>query len=147
MCVRGHAFVCQRSCICVLEVMHLCVRGHVFVCQRSCICARGVEFASFYDFFYWILGLFRQCDIFCFAFYLFYSLQNLVFKLSVGYLRDHLLYKVRTKQDITEILLKVGLNIHYPNPLSFVQISIVGTTEMVESHDKQNINISILVKR
>ena len=26
------------SCICVLEVMYLCVRGHVFVCQRSCIC-------------------------------------------------------------------------------------------------------------
>ena len=54
-CVRCHVFVCQRSCIfvlevmylcywyrcwsciCVLEVMYLCVRGHVFVCQRSCI--------------------------------------------------------------------------------------------------------------
>jgi hypothetical protein len=38
MCVRGHAFVCYRTCICVLEVMCLCVIDHVFVCWRSCIC-------------------------------------------------------------------------------------------------------------
>ena len=58
LCVRGHVFVCQRSCICVLEVVYLCVRGHVFVCQRSCICVlevmylcvRGIDFAYFYDF-------------------------------------------------------------------------------------------------
>ena len=42
--VSGHVFVCQRSCICVLEVMYLCVRGHVFVCQRSCICVNGHVF-------------------------------------------------------------------------------------------------------
>ena len=52
-CVRGHAYVCYRSCICVLEVsfcvlevsfirvlevpfcmlevMYTCVRGHVYV--------------------------------------------------------------------------------------------------------------------
>jgi len=82
-------YVCKRSCICVrghvfvLEVMYLCVRGHVFVL--------GVLNLPLSMIFYWILGLFRQCDIFCFAFYLFYSLQNLVFTLSVGYLRDHLL--------------------------------------------------------
>ena len=62
--VSGHVFVCQRSCICVLEVMYLCVRGHVFVCQRSCICVLevmylcvrghvfmcwGIDLISFYD--------------------------------------------------------------------------------------------------
>ena len=44
LCVRGHVFVCQRSCMCVLEVMYLCVRGHVFVCQRSCICVLEVMY-------------------------------------------------------------------------------------------------------
>ena len=38
LCVRGHVFVCQRSCICVLEVMYLCVRGHVFVYQWHRFC-------------------------------------------------------------------------------------------------------------
>ena len=33
--VRGHVFVCQGSCICVLGVMYLCVRG--------------IDFVSFYD--------------------------------------------------------------------------------------------------
>jgi hypothetical protein len=32
MCVRGHAYVCYGSCICVLGVMYMCVRGHVYVC-------------------------------------------------------------------------------------------------------------------
>ena len=82
LCVRGHAFVCKRSCICVLEVMHLCVRSHVFVCQRSCICVLEVmylcvrghvfvckryRFCLFLRFSYWILELFRQCDINCFS--------------------------------------------------------------------------------
>ena len=61
--VRGHVFVCQRSCVCVLEVMCLCVSGHVFVCQRSCVCVlevmclcvSGITVAYFYDFYisYW----------------------------------------------------------------------------------------------
>jgi hypothetical protein len=32
MCVRGHVYVCEGSCICVLGVMYMCVRGHVYVC-------------------------------------------------------------------------------------------------------------------
>ena len=42
MCARGHVYVCQGSCICVLEVMYMCVRRHVYVCQGSCICVLGV---------------------------------------------------------------------------------------------------------
>ena len=58
LCVRGHVFVCEWTCICVWGVMYLCMRGHVFVCKWSCICVwgvmyvcvRGINFASFYDF-------------------------------------------------------------------------------------------------
>jgi hypothetical protein len=32
MCVRGHVYVCEGSCICVLGVMYMCVRCHVYVC-------------------------------------------------------------------------------------------------------------------
>ena len=38
--------------------------GHVFVCVR------GIDFAIFYDFFYWVLEMFGQCGILCFSFYL-----------------------------------------------------------------------------
>ena len=92
LCVRGHVFVCQRSCICVLEVMYLCVRGHVFVCQRYRFClflrffsircqncsdsvvvfvflldVRTVQTVWQFLFFYQILELFRQCGSFCFS--------------------------------------------------------------------------------
>jgi hypothetical protein len=42
MCVRGHVYVREESCICVLRVMYMCVRSHVYVCYESCICVLGV---------------------------------------------------------------------------------------------------------
>ena len=88
LCVRGHVFVCQRSCICVLDVMYLCVRGHVFVCQGSCICVldvmylcvrghvfvcQGYGFCLFLRFFY---RIFFSVVFFCFFYFIIDNTQN-----------------------------------------------------------------------
>ena len=37
---------------------------------RSCICVLGYRFASFCDFFCWVLEMFRQCGIFLFFYFI-----------------------------------------------------------------------------
>ena len=65
MCVRGHVYVCQRSCICVLGVMYMC--------QGSCICVFEVSIASlFLRFFNQILEMFRRYFV-CFILFVFNS--------------------------------------------------------------------------
>ena len=79
LCVRGRVFVCQRSCICVLEVMYLCVRGHVFVCQWSCIRVSGVWILPLSTILISDFGIVRQCGIFCFSFfakYVFFTINT-----------------------------------------------------------------------
>jgi hypothetical protein len=49
LCVRGHVFVCKRSCIYVLEVMYLCVRGHVFVLGVLNLPLSMIFFIGFWD--------------------------------------------------------------------------------------------------
>ena len=41
MCVNGHVYVCQRSCLCVLGVMYMCVRDHVCVIRVMYMCVKG----------------------------------------------------------------------------------------------------------
>ena len=67
ICVLG-------SCICVLDVMYLCVRV-MYLCVRVmylCVrvmylCVMGMDFASFYDFYF----LFWNCydNVVCFVFH------------------------------------------------------------------------------
>ena len=41
------------------------------------MCVRDIEFTYFYHFFYWMLELFRQCDIYCFQFIIGYEKKQL----------------------------------------------------------------------
>jgi hypothetical protein len=42
MCVSGHVYVYEWSCVCVWAVICMCVSGHVYVCERSCVCVWAV---------------------------------------------------------------------------------------------------------
>ena len=65
--VRSCICVLRRSCICVLgAVMYLCFKAVMY------LCIRGIKFASFYEFDK-ILELLRQCGIFVFFSFSFYS--------------------------------------------------------------------------
>ena len=111
LCVSGHVFVCQRSCICVLEVMYLCVRGHVFVCQGSCICVlevmyqcvRGIGVTSFYDF---GIEFYNYSDSVVYCSFSSYQIYLLVEVYQIIYIICSISLRHRKPQHILYILLR-----------------------------------------